>query len=179
MRRRSRGRRRSVDRGTCGLGIEPRNHGRSGSRRCVPMRKAGRGQHDALDALAVGIEKKDVCWVLDADIRGFFDAIDHGWMMKFIEHRIGDTRILRLISKWLKAGVFVQGELTFVEEGTPQGAAISPLLANIFLHYVFDQPRHPRARRPRSCPSRVRPRPRCHSRRVRRCGSWALRHPRR
>jgi group II intron reverse transcriptase/maturase len=76
--------------------------------------------------------------VLDADIRGFFDAIDHGWLMKFIEHRIGDKRILRLISKWLKAGVFVQGELTFVKEGTPQGAAISPLLANIYLHYVFD-----------------------------------------
>jgi RNA-directed DNA polymerase len=100
--------------------------------------RPGRGQHDALDALAVGIEKKQVSWVLDADIRGFFDAIDHGWMMKFIEHRIGDKRILRLISKWLKAGVFEQGELTFVEEGTPQGAAISPLLANIYLHYVFD-----------------------------------------
>lgn len=100
--------------------------------------RPGRGPHDALDALAVGIEKKGVSWVLDADIRGFFDAIDHGWMMKFIEHRIGDKRILRLISKWLKAGVFEQGELTFVEEGTPQGAAISPLLANIYLHYVFD-----------------------------------------
>jgi RNA-directed DNA polymerase len=100
--------------------------------------RPGRGPHDALDALAVGIEKKDVSWVLDADIRGFFDAIDHGWMMKFIEHRIGDKRILRLISKWLKAGVFEQGELTFVQEGTPQGAAISPLLANIYLHYVFD-----------------------------------------
>jgi RNA-directed DNA polymerase len=100
--------------------------------------RPGRGQHDALDALAVGIERKSVSWVLDADIRGFFEAIDHGWMMKFIEHRIGDKRILRLISKWLKAGVFVQGELTFVEEGTPQGASISPLLANIYLHYVFD-----------------------------------------
>jgi group II intron reverse transcriptase/maturase len=100
--------------------------------------RPGRGQHDALDALAVGIEKKDVSWVLDADIRGFFDAIDHGWMMKFIEHRIGDKRILRLISRWLKAGVFVQGKLTYAEEGTPQGAAISPLLANIYLHYVFD-----------------------------------------
>jgi RNA-directed DNA polymerase len=100
--------------------------------------RRGRGTHDALDALAVGIERKSVSWVLDADIRGFFDAIDHEWMMKFIEHRIGDKRILRLISKWLKAGVFVQGELTFVEEGTPQGAAISPLLANIYLHYVFD-----------------------------------------
>lgn len=100
--------------------------------------RPGRGQHNALDALAVGIEKKDVNWVLDADIRGFFDAIDHGWLMKFIEHRIGDTRILRLISRWLKAGVFVQGELTFMEEGTPQGASISPLLANIYLHYVFD-----------------------------------------
>lgn len=100
--------------------------------------RPGRGQHDALDALAVGIEKKDVNWVLDADIRGFFDAIDHGWMMKFIEHRIGDKRILRLISRWLKAGVFVQGKLTYAEEGTPQGASISPLLANIYLHYVFD-----------------------------------------
>jgi RNA-directed DNA polymerase len=100
--------------------------------------RPGRGQHDALDALAIGIEKKDVSWVLDADIRGFFDAINHGWLMKFIEHRIGDKRILRLISKWLKAGVLEQGKLTFVEEGTPQGAAISPLLANIYLHYVFD-----------------------------------------
>ena len=100
--------------------------------------RPGRGQHDALDALAVGIQKRDVSWVLDADIRGFFDAIDHGWLMKFIEHRIGDKRILRLISRWLKAGVFVQGELTYMREGTPQGASISPLLANIYLHYVFD-----------------------------------------
>jgi group II intron reverse transcriptase/maturase len=100
--------------------------------------RSGRGQHDALDALAVGIVEKDVSWVLDADIRGYFDAIDHGWLMKFVEHRIGDKRILRLISRWLKAGVFEQGELTFVEEGTPQGAAISPLLANIYLHYVVD-----------------------------------------
>jgi RNA-directed DNA polymerase len=100
--------------------------------------RLGRGPHDALGALAVGIEKKKVCWVLDADIRGFFDAIDHGWMMKFVEHRIGDKRILRLISKWLKAGVFEQGRVTIAEEGTPQGASISPLLANIYLHYVFD-----------------------------------------
>jgi len=100
--------------------------------------RPGRSQHDALDALAVGIQKKKIGWVLDADIRGFYDAIDHGWMVKFIEHRIGDQRVVRLIKKWLRAGVLENGKLRQVEEGTPQGASISPLLSNIYLHYVLD-----------------------------------------
>ena len=100
--------------------------------------RPGRNQHQALDALAVGIPRKTVRWVLDADIRGFFDAIDHGWLMKFIEHRIADRRILRLIRKWLSAGVMERGAWTESNEGTPQGATISPLLSNIFLHYVLD-----------------------------------------
>jgi len=97
-----------------------------------------RSQHNALDALTVGITKKKVSWVLDADIRGFFDAIDHEWLIKFIEHRIADQRVIRQVRKWLKAGVLEDGKVTQVEEGTPQGGSASPLLANIFLHYVFD-----------------------------------------
>jgi len=97
-----------------------------------------RGAHNALDALSVGIWKMDVEWVLDADIRGFFDAINHEWLLKFIEHRIADKRVLRHIKKWLKAGVLEDGRLEQVEEGTPQGSSISPLLANIYLHYAFD-----------------------------------------
>jgi RNA-directed DNA polymerase len=97
-----------------------------------------RSQHDALDALWVGFMGKKVNWVLDADIRGFFDTIDHGWLCKFLEHRIADRRILRLIQQWLKAGVFEDGQWTKTEVGTPQGAVASPLLANVFLHYVFD-----------------------------------------
>jgi RNA-directed DNA polymerase len=100
--------------------------------------RPGRGQHDALDALAVGLARKKVNWVLDADIRGFFDAISHEWLVRFVEHRIGDGRLLRLIQKWLAAGVMEQGEWKAVAEGTPQGATISPLLANVYLHYVFD-----------------------------------------
>jgi len=100
--------------------------------------RPGRGQHDALDALATGIKRKKVSFVLDADIRGFFDAIDHGWLMKFIEHRIADKRVLRLIQKWLSAGVMEDGTWTECEEGTPQGATVSPLLANVYLHYVLD-----------------------------------------
>jgi RNA-directed DNA polymerase len=100
--------------------------------------RPGRGQHDALDALVVGVRRRRVNWVLDADIRGFFDTIDHGWLMRFIEHRIADRRLLRLLRKWLKAGVVVEGELERQERGTPQGATISPLLANIFLHYALD-----------------------------------------
>ena len=99
--------------------------------------RPGRSQHRALDALAVALEKK-VNWVLDADIRSFFDTIDHEWMQRFIEHRIGDTRLVRLLMKWLKAGVLEDGELHAAEEGTPQGGSISPLLANIYLHYVLD-----------------------------------------
>jgi RNA-directed DNA polymerase len=97
-----------------------------------------RSQHDALDSLWVGFMGKKVNWVLDADIRGFFDAIDHGWLCKFLEHRIADRRILRLIQQWLRAGVFEDGQWTKTEVGTPQGAVASPLLANVFLHYVFD-----------------------------------------
>ena len=100
--------------------------------------RPGRSQHDALDALATGIKRKKVCFVLDADVRGFFDAIDHGWLVKFVEHRIADKRVLRLIQKWLNAGVMEDGEWTACEEGTPQGATASPLLANIYLHYVLD-----------------------------------------
>jgi group II intron reverse transcriptase/maturase len=97
-----------------------------------------RGCHDALDALWVGLTERKVNWVLDADIRGFFDAIDHGWLMKFLEHRIADRRILRLLRKWLQAGVTEDGEWSRTTVGTPQGAVISPLLANVFLHYVLD-----------------------------------------
>lgn len=100
--------------------------------------RPGRGQHCALDALAVGIVRKKVNWVLDADIRGFFDAIDHGWLVKFIEHRVADKRIVRLIQKWLKSGVLEEGQWSSTELGTPQGATISPLLANVYLHYVLD-----------------------------------------
>src|SRR6266700_2062959 len=100
--------------------------------------RPGRGPHDALDALAVAIEKRKVNWILDADIRGFYDAIDHGWMRKFVEHRIADKRVLRLIQKWLNAGVIEDGAWSASEEGAPQGATISPLLANVYLHYVFD-----------------------------------------
>ena len=100
--------------------------------------RPGRNQHNALDALSVGINTQKVNWVLDGDIRGFFDAIDHAWLIKFIEHRIADQRVIRHVRKWLNAGVLEDGELTRAEEGTPQGGSISPLLANIYLHYVFD-----------------------------------------
>jgi RNA-directed DNA polymerase len=97
-----------------------------------------RSQHDALDALATGVQRKKVNWVLDADIRGYFDAIDHAWLRKFVEHRIADKRVLRLIQKWLGAGVMEEGRWTESSEGTPQGATVSPLLANVYLHYVLD-----------------------------------------
>jgi len=100
--------------------------------------RPGRGAHQALDALAVGIAWKKVNWVLDADIRAFFDTLDHGWMVKFIEHRIADRRVVRQIQKWLHAGVLEDGQYVEPESGTPQGGSISPLLANIYLHYVFD-----------------------------------------
>ena len=100
--------------------------------------RPGRSQHDALDALATGISRKKVNCVLDADIRGYFDAISHEWLMKFVEHRIGDKRVLRLIQKWLRAGVMEDGAWRQSLDGTPQGATISPLLANVYLHYVFD-----------------------------------------
>lgn len=100
--------------------------------------RPGRGPHDALNALAVGLGRWKVNWLLDADIRGFFDAVDHGWLMRFLQHRIGDGRLLRLVRKWLAAGVIEDGTWRPTEEGTPQGATISPLLANIYLHYVLD-----------------------------------------
>jgi len=96
-----------------------------------------RSAHDALDALSTALHRR-VNWVLDADIRSFFDTIDHGWMQKLIEHKIGDKRLVRLLMKWMKAGVMKDGELHEVKEGTPQGGIISPLLANIYLHYVLD-----------------------------------------
>jgi len=98
--------------------------------------RPGRSPHRALDALAAGIVRKKVNWVLDADIRGFYDAIDHGWMLRFLEHRIADRRMLRLICKWLKAGVIEEGKRSESVEGTPQGASVSPLLANVYLHYA-------------------------------------------
>jgi RNA-directed DNA polymerase len=100
--------------------------------------RPGRSPHQALDALAMGILRKKVNWVLDADIRGFFDTLDHGWLVKFIEHRVADRRVVRLIQKWLKAGVLEDGKRIESEVGTVQGGSISPLLANIYLHYGFD-----------------------------------------
>jgi group II intron reverse transcriptase/maturase len=101
--------------------------------------RPGRGQHNALDALAVGIQRKKVNWVLDADIRDFFGQLDHSWLRRFLGHRIADKRVLRLIDKWLAAGVIEDEEWSATEEGSPQGASISPLLANLYLHHVFDQ----------------------------------------
>jgi len=100
--------------------------------------RPGRSPHGALDALWVGLTQRKVNWVLDADIQGFFDAIDHEWLMKFVEHRIADPRMLRLLRKWLRAGVSEDGAWSKTTVGTPQGAVISPLLANIYLHYVLD-----------------------------------------
>src|SRR5947209_10516474 len=94
--------------------------------------------HDALDALWVGLKRRRVNWVLDLDVRGFFDNVSHEWLVKFLEHRIADRRMIRLIQKWLKAGVSEEGEWSETTVGTPQGAVVSPLLANIYLHYVFD-----------------------------------------
>ena len=100
--------------------------------------RPGRSAHDALDALAVGITTRRVNWILDADIRDFFSKLDHSWLEKFLEHRIADRRVVRLIEKWLRAGVIEDGAWTACDEGTPQGASVSTLLANVYLHYVFD-----------------------------------------
>ena len=100
--------------------------------------RPGRGTHDALDALCVGIHSKKVSFILDADIRSFFDEINQEWLIRFLEHRIGDRRIIRLIQKWLKAGVMEGGVVTISDRGTGQGSVISPLLANIYLHYTLD-----------------------------------------
>ena len=124
---RSAGRRRGAQRGLRG--------GLPGVLLRVP---AGARPHDALDALAAGITDKRVNWVLDADIRDFFGQLDHAWLRRFLRHRIADKRVLRLIGKWLAAGVVEDGQWTACEEGSPQGASVSPLLANIYLHYVLD-----------------------------------------
>jgi RNA-directed DNA polymerase len=112
--------------------------------------RPGRSPHQALDALAVGLKQKKVNWVLDADIRNFFGELDRAWLERFLEHRIADKRVLRLIRKWLNAGVIENGEWSQTTEGSPQGASVSPLLANVYLHYVFDrwarQWRHRKAR---------------------------------
>ena len=100
--------------------------------------RSGRGQHDALDALHVGILRRRVNWVLDADIQGFFDAMSHSWIIRFLEHRIADKRILRLVAKWLKVGIVEDGRVARGTRGAPQGAVISPILANVYLHYVYD-----------------------------------------
>ena len=100
--------------------------------------RPGRSQHDALDALSVGITHKKVSFVLDADISDCFGSLDQSWLLKFLEHRIADRRVLRLIQKWLAAGVIEDGEWSKTEAGTAQGASVSPLLSNVFLHYVFD-----------------------------------------
>jgi RNA-directed DNA polymerase len=100
--------------------------------------RPGRSPHQALDALAVGIGTRKVSWVLDADIRKFYDTLDQGWLVKFVEHRVADRRVVRLIQKWLKAGVLEEGKRVKSEIGTVQGGSISPLLSNIYLHYTLD-----------------------------------------
>ncbi len=97
-----------------------------------------RSQHDALDALIVGISSRKVNFILDADIRSFFTEVSQQWVVRFLEHRIGDKRVIRLVQKWLRAGVLEDGIVTIEEKGTGQGSVISPLLANVYLHYVFD-----------------------------------------
>src|SRR5438445_11982220 len=100
--------------------------------------RPGRGPHDALDALVVGIAERKVNYILDADIRSFFDTVSQEWLVRFVEHRIGDKRIIRLIQKWLRAGVLEDGVVRVSDTGTGQGSVISPLLANVYLHYVLD-----------------------------------------
>src|SRR6201993_3342966 len=100
--------------------------------------RPGRGSHDALDALSVAITSRKVNHILDADVRDFFGSVNHDWLIRFLEHRIGDKRIIRLIRKWLQAGILEDGVVTVADSGTGQGSVISPLLANIYLHYVFD-----------------------------------------
>ena len=100
--------------------------------------RPGRGAHDALDALAYGIEKRKVSWIVDADVRAYFDTISRDWLVRFVEHRIGDRRLIRLLRKWLNAGVMEDGTWADTGQGTPQGSVVSPVLANIYMHYVLD-----------------------------------------
>ncbi|WP_375167466.1 reverse transcriptase domain-containing protein [Bradyrhizobium sp. CCGUVB4N] len=100
--------------------------------------RPGRGPHDGLDALAVAITTRKVNWILDADVQNFFGSVNQDWLVQFLEHRIGDKRIIRLIRKWLKAGILEDGVVTVDDRGTGQGSVISPLLANVYLHYTFD-----------------------------------------
>jgi RNA-directed DNA polymerase len=100
--------------------------------------RPGRSQHDALDALAYAVKRTAVNWVLDVDVKAFFDTVDHEWLIRLLEYRIGDRRLLRLIRKWLKAGVMANGSLLATMKGTPQGAVVSPVLANVYMHFVFD-----------------------------------------
>ena len=97
-----------------------------------------RGMHDALDALMVGIQRRKVGWIVDVDIKAFFDTLDRDWLIRFLEHRIGDVRLVRLTIKWLNAGVMDGIEWKETERGVPHGAIVSPILANLYLHYVFD-----------------------------------------
>ncbi|MBO9136770.1 reverse transcriptase domain-containing protein, partial [Rhizobium sp. B209b/85] len=101
--------------------------------------RQGRGQHDALDALWVGIDKRKINWILDADIRSFYDEIDHEWMLRFLSHRVGDRRLIRLIYKWVKAGTIEDGRRVASTRGTPQGSVISPVLSNIYCitHWIY------------------------------------------
>ncbi len=100
--------------------------------------RPGRSQHDALDALAFGITRTQVNYILDCDVRSFFDSVSHEWLVRFVEHRMGDPRVIRLIRKWMKAGVTENGEWSATETGIPQGSVVSPTLANIYPHYSFD-----------------------------------------
>jgi len=100
--------------------------------------RPGRSQHDALDALAFGIKAHKICWIVDADIARFFDSLSREWLVRFVEYRIGDRRIIRLIQKWLKAGVLEENRWIETKEGTPQGSVASPILANVYLHYTYD-----------------------------------------
>ena len=115
--------------------------------------RPGRSQHDALDALATGISRTKVNWILDCDIRSYFDSVSHEWLVRFMEHRIGDPRIIRLIRKWLKAGVLDDGKWSTTDAGTPQGAVISPLLSNFYLalHLRSVGRAVATSRRPREC----------------------------
>ncbi len=100
--------------------------------------RPGRGPHNALDALTVGLKRRKINWVVDCDIRAFFDNVSRDWLIRFLEHRIGDKRVIRLIIKWLSAGVMEAGEWRDDLRGTPQGSVVSPVLANVYLHYVLD-----------------------------------------